>query len=194
MRKMQVGHPLAHRVPHRLEGPHPLALVLDLGIDLGVAPQADAGAEVVHRQQVVFPGRVEELQHQRPLHLSHFGPEALLDGGRPAGARARRGPSRRISSGGSSQSQLALEPVGKRAEPAVVAEPRRRLAVRLGVEQLVEPAFELRPASRRPRAPTARLWSTSSARISCRCLFLRSSSESSTPKRSRAQATSFSRS
>ena len=52
-------------VPHRLEHPHAFALVLDLGIDLGVAAEADAGAQVVHRQQVVFPGRVEDLQQQR---------------------------------------------------------------------------------------------------------------------------------
>src|SRR5262249_11819415 len=38
----QVGHALGDIRPHQLEGPHALALVLDLGIDLGVATQADA--------------------------------------------------------------------------------------------------------------------------------------------------------
>ena len=40
----QVGHPLADRLPHLLENPHALALVFHLGIDLGVAAQADAAA------------------------------------------------------------------------------------------------------------------------------------------------------
>ena len=48
-------------LPHQLEGPHAFALVLDLGIDLGVAAQADARPQMVHRQQVVFPGGVEEF-------------------------------------------------------------------------------------------------------------------------------------
>ena len=40
MRKIRSVDPLADRSHICLEGPHPFALVLDLGIDLGIAPQA----------------------------------------------------------------------------------------------------------------------------------------------------------
>ncbi len=34
---------------------------------------------MVHRQQMIFPGRVENLQHQRPLHPPHLGTEMIFD-------------------------------------------------------------------------------------------------------------------
>ena len=76
----QIGDTLGNARPHQLERPHALALVLDLGIDLGVAAQAHAGAQVVHRQQVVFPGRIENMQHQIAFQPAHLGAVAVFDG------------------------------------------------------------------------------------------------------------------
>ena len=71
---------VADRVPHRLEELHPFALVLDLRIDLSIAHQADTAAQAVHHQQVVFPGRIDDLQEEHPLHPPHFGAIAVVDG------------------------------------------------------------------------------------------------------------------
>ena len=149
----QVGHALAHRGPHLLEDPHALALVFDLGIDLGVAAQADAAAQVVHRQQVVFPGGVEQLQHQRPLHLPHFRAVAVLDGRRPGGARAARRSQRQHLV----RRQLVVQYFSaSQAESscsrAVVVRPRRRPSrpARRTAKMLVEPGAGLRPWPRWP--------------------------------------------
>ena len=75
----QVGHVVADRVHMAVEQRHALALVFDLGIDLGITAEADAGLQVVHRQQMLFPGRIEDLQQQGPLHPPHFGPEVVFD-------------------------------------------------------------------------------------------------------------------
>ena len=49
------------------------------GIDLGVAAQTDAAAQVVHGQQVLFPPLVEDLQEIRLLICDlHKGWETLL--------------------------------------------------------------------------------------------------------------------
>ena len=78
--KIRLGRLVADRAPHLLEQLHAFALVLDLRIDLGIADQADAAAQLVHDQQVVLPGRIDDLQEQHPLHPPHLGPVAVLDG------------------------------------------------------------------------------------------------------------------
>ena len=67
-------------VPHLVERLHALALVLGLRIDLRVADEADAGAQVVHRQQVLLPGVVEPLQQQAALQAAHLRPVAVVEG------------------------------------------------------------------------------------------------------------------
>ena len=75
----QVGHVVADAGPHAVEQQHAFALVFDLRIDLGVAAETDAGAQVVHREQMLFPVRVEDLEEQSPLHPPHFGAEVVFD-------------------------------------------------------------------------------------------------------------------
>ena len=72
--------PVADVLPHLVEELHPFALVLDLGIDLGIAHQADRAAQPIHHQQVVFPGRIDDLQQQHPLHPPHLGAVAIVHG------------------------------------------------------------------------------------------------------------------
>ena len=67
-----VGDPLVDALPHQVEGPHAFSLVFHLRIDLGVAAKAHARPQVVHRQEVVLPGVVEDLQEHRPLHPLHL--------------------------------------------------------------------------------------------------------------------------
>ncbi len=72
-----VGHRIeqeqeAHRVVldallHLREHLERLALVLDERVALAVGAQADAVLQVVHRQQVVLPRRVDDLQQDVPL-------------------------------------------------------------------------------------------------------------------------------
>ncbi len=110
----QVGRPLADAGPHLLERAHAFALVLHLGIDLGIAAQADAGPQVVHRQQVVLPGGVEDLQQHAPAPC----------GGSPAGsgprrrwraaAPAARGPARPAPRGDALIVDLLPQPIGQR--------------------------------------------------------------------------------
>ena len=92
----QVGDAVADAVPHLGEDPHPFPLVLDLGIDLGVALQADRAAEVVHGPQVFHPARIEDLEQDGFFHLAHLGPllgvegvEAACGGPRPRTWTAR---------------------------------------------------------------------------------------------------------
>ena len=58
----------------------PSRLYSTFGIDLGIADEAHAAAQVVHDQQVVFPGRIDDLQEQHPLHPPHLGAIAVVDG------------------------------------------------------------------------------------------------------------------
>ena len=58
----------------------PFALVLDLGIDLGVALQADRAAQVVHGPEVFHPARIEDLEQDGLLHLAHLGPVLGVEG------------------------------------------------------------------------------------------------------------------
>ncbi len=74
-----VGHAVVDSLPHQVERPHPLALVLHLRVNLSVATQADARAEVIHRQEVILPGVVEDLQENGPLHPSHFATNSVID-------------------------------------------------------------------------------------------------------------------
>ena len=53
-------------VPHRVELLHALALVHDLRVFLGVAREADAAAQVVHREQVRLPRAVESAPAPAP--------------------------------------------------------------------------------------------------------------------------------
>ena len=76
----QVGDLVADAGPHLGEDLHPFALVLDLGIDLGVAPQPDLAAEVVHGAEVFHPARVEDLEQDGLFHLAHFGPVDGVEG------------------------------------------------------------------------------------------------------------------
>src|SRR6185503_14194461 len=68
--------PLLHQAEHG-EG---LLLVLGERVALAVAAQPDPLLEVVHRQQVVLPGGVDDVQHQGALVLAHrlFAKGALL--------------------------------------------------------------------------------------------------------------------
>src|SRR5262249_33985486 len=54
-----IGDPILNPFPHGVEFLHALTLVFGLGIDLGVAHQADARTQVVHRVEMVLPRRVE---------------------------------------------------------------------------------------------------------------------------------------
>ena len=60
-----------HAVEHLGEHLERLALELLLRILLGVAPQADALAQVIHRRQVLLPVVVEHLQHHGLLETAH---------------------------------------------------------------------------------------------------------------------------
>ncbi len=79
-RKIEVGDAVADAGPHLGEDPHSLALVLDLGIDLGVALQADRAAQVVHGAEVFHPARVEDLQQDGLFHFAHLGPVLGVEG------------------------------------------------------------------------------------------------------------------
>ena len=76
----QVGDAVADSVPHLAEDPHPFPLVLDLGIDLGIALQPDRAAEVVHGPQMFHPARIEDLEQDRLFHLAHLGPVSGVEG------------------------------------------------------------------------------------------------------------------
>ncbi len=80
MRKIKIGDPFADRFPHGFEQPHAFAFVFDLGIHLGVALQANAAAQVVHRQQVILPRIIDDLQQHLAFHSPHFGMESIVDG------------------------------------------------------------------------------------------------------------------
>ena len=67
-----VDNPLIDALPHEVEGPHAFPLVLHLRVDLGVAAEAHAAPQVVHRQEMVLPGVVEDLEEHRPLHPLHL--------------------------------------------------------------------------------------------------------------------------
>src|SRR3954471_579936 len=54
-------------VPHLLEEPEAFLLVLDQGIALAVAAQADAFLQVIQAIEVVLPLRVDDLQHDVAL-------------------------------------------------------------------------------------------------------------------------------
>ena len=75
----QVGGPLGDRFPHRFEQPHPFPFVFDLGVELGVPFELDAAAEVIHRQEVIFPRLVNDVQEHLPFHPAHFGVELVID-------------------------------------------------------------------------------------------------------------------
>src|SRR6266581_201608 len=65
-----VFDPLLHQPEHD-EG---FLLVLGQRVALAVTPQADPLLEVVHRQQVVLPGGVDDIEHEGALVLAHGGP------------------------------------------------------------------------------------------------------------------------
>ena len=69
----------------------PFPLVLDLGIDLSVALQADRAAQVVHGPQVFHPARVEDLEQDGLLHLAHLGPLLGVEGVEQRAADLGRG-------------------------------------------------------------------------------------------------------
>ena len=66
--------------PHRVEFFHALAFELGLRIDLGVADQADALLQMVHRVEMVLPAQVELLQQQAAFHAAHLGAVAGVEG------------------------------------------------------------------------------------------------------------------
>ena len=79
-----VGDAFVDPLPHQVERPHPLSLVLHLRVDLRVAPQADARPEVIHGEEVVLPGVVEELEEHGPLHPLHLVAGIVAAGVAPA--------------------------------------------------------------------------------------------------------------
>ena len=62
---------LLDAVHHRGEHVEALALVLDQRVALGVGPQVDALAQVVHLVEVLAPLAVEHREHDAPLELAH---------------------------------------------------------------------------------------------------------------------------
>src|SRR5262249_34294817 len=75
-----VRHAIVDAVPHRVELLHALPLVLRLRVDLAHPHHAHRLTQVVHRIQVVFPGRVELVQQEAPLHAPHLGPVTHVEG------------------------------------------------------------------------------------------------------------------
>ena len=75
-----VHHPLVDPLPHQVERPHALALVFHLRVDLRVAAEAHAAPQVVHREEVVLPGVVEDLEEHGPLHPPHLVPWGVATG------------------------------------------------------------------------------------------------------------------
>ena len=57
-----IGNLLADREPHLVEQSHPFAFELNLRIHLPHAAEPDARSDMVHRQQVILPARVQGLQ------------------------------------------------------------------------------------------------------------------------------------
>ncbi len=107
--------------PHQLESPHALALVLDLGIDLGIAAQA-------RRWTAGGPSPAGGLS--RPCRESAApapAPSAAFRGGSdlrppfPAGARAARGRAGPASSAGSSHCRLCRSQSESDVKRAVAA-------------------------------------------------------------------------
>ena len=82
--KDETGGLIADGMPHLLEQLHAFSLVLDFWIDLGIADKANAAAEPIHDQQMIFPGRIDNLQKQHPLHPPHFRAIAIVDGRKQA--------------------------------------------------------------------------------------------------------------
>ena len=78
--KNQIGHSLCDRAPHLFEQLAAFPFVLDLGINLSVAHQADGTAQVIHGQQMVFPRAVDQLQDELPFHPANFRSIAIFDG------------------------------------------------------------------------------------------------------------------
>src|SRR4029434_1269862 len=71
-------HFLVHAPLHVLEETEALALVLDKGIALAVAAQADPFLQMVEAVKVILPLAVDDLQHDVPLDAAHeLGAEEL---------------------------------------------------------------------------------------------------------------------
>ena len=69
--RQQADHLGLDPAGQRLEHLERLALVLLLRVLLGIAPQPDALAQVVHRREVLLPALVEDLEHDRLLEVPH---------------------------------------------------------------------------------------------------------------------------
>ena len=60
-----------YAVKHRLEQAEGLALVLDQRVFLGVAAQVYAFFQMIERQQVILPLRVNDVEHDVALKVAH---------------------------------------------------------------------------------------------------------------------------
>ena len=76
--KDQVGHTFADGGPHAFVDPHAFAFVLNLRIKLGIAGETDRAAEMIHGEEVIFPGRIDDFQQNRSLQATHLGPVPLF--------------------------------------------------------------------------------------------------------------------
>src|SRR5579872_4871545 len=73
-----LDHVHLHRAHQRFEHREAFLLVLDQGIQLGIATKPDAFLQMVHREQMVLPQRIERLQHHDLFDLPHHGRSELL--------------------------------------------------------------------------------------------------------------------
>jgi len=72
LKKKQVADGLVlDAIHHVLEHLERFFLVLDQRIFLPIAAQTDAFLEVVHRQQVIFPLVVDDVEHDDALGVAH---------------------------------------------------------------------------------------------------------------------------
>ena len=65
------GRVFLEALQHGLEHLKRFFLVLDQRIVLAIAAQADALLEVIHAQEVIFPLRVENAEHDHALVMAH---------------------------------------------------------------------------------------------------------------------------
>ena len=99
---------------------------------------------MVHHQEVVFPGHVERLQDQRPLHPLHLRAEPVLDGGGQLVLEAFRLHADHLLRRQSGVAGRSAANRRKRLQPAVVEGLAQRLGRRrLAVEDLRQPRLDL---------------------------------------------------
>ena len=67
-----VNHAFINSAPHEIESPHALAFIFNLRVNLSIPTKPNATPQVIHREKMIFPGVIQYLEQNGPLHSLHF--------------------------------------------------------------------------------------------------------------------------